>query len=303
MGIRAYWVLVLAVMLGTQFWIAEQFEWVGRGKARAVKAALGGSFHQLKLRPSYWVDLDGGRAGREGDLRWVLDIRGRPLLAPSDGALIALVGNKAWEDIDAKHLAALPYSATSFPAGYQDSPVRRGTVLAVRTAQGRLAKFRYVYMEKRWVLAAQWVVYPAVGEPEPSAWLEWLRMRDEARSAYRARDYAGVIAACRSGIAAARQTGATGPVHAQALIDCGGFLELNRAAPSQVETWLLLGTQIATDLGSERIVGVLGAAGTELRARGLRSLGLLYREQRRADESASYFRAEEEARSAPKAGR
>lgn len=46
MGVRAYWIFVLAVMLGTAYWMAELFEWVGRGKARAERAALGGTFYE-----------------------------------------------------------------------------------------------------------------------------------------------------------------------------------------------------------------------------------------------------------------
>ncbi|HEX9432224.1 MAG TPA: hypothetical protein VF936_05480 [Burkholderiales bacterium] len=303
MGFRAYWAFVLAVMLGTQYWIAEQFEWVGRGKARAVKAALGGSYHEARVPLSYIVDLPSGRGGLDGDLRWAMDTRDHPHLGPYRGSMLALAGNKAWEDIDARHLAGLAYSATSFPTGYESSPVGRGTVVAVRTAEGRLAKVRYVSTSKRWALDMQWVVYPPVGQPEPSPWLEWLRMREAARMAYRGRDYDGVVDACRKGIAWAEQAGAESPVLAQALIDCGSFLDLYRYAPRPVENWLLRGTELATKLGTERITGVLGGLERELYARGLRSLALLYREQRRGDEAARYFTAEADARRDAKARR
>jgi len=287
-------------VLGTVYWVAEQYEWVGRGKARAVRAALGGTFHEASIRPSWSVNLISGLPGGAGELRLVMEARNRPPhLAPGyPGALMALAGERAWEDIEAHDLAALPFAATSFAAGAADSPIQRGTVVAIRTAEGGLAKLRFVYMAKESELALQWVMYPAPAQLPPNPWMDWTFARAQAIDAYRARDYGEVVRICKSGIAAAVRAGPEGPVHAQALIQCGGFLDLARYAPGETEQWLLRGTEIAGQLGSERIAATLGSLERELYPRGLRGLALLYRSQGREAQAAKYFRAEEEQRAA-----
>ena len=70
MGVRAYLVFAVAMTLGILFWLGEQFEWVGRGKARAAKAVQGGRLYTLRVRPSTVVDLETGTFKVEGDLRW-----------------------------------------------------------------------------------------------------------------------------------------------------------------------------------------------------------------------------------------
>jgi hypothetical protein len=275
MGVRAYLAFVLAVMLGITFWIGEQFEWWGRGKARAAKAVQGGTLYTLKLRPSYIVDLESGTFSSDGGLRWGMQNRNeRPKLSAYNGAMIALAGDKPWEDIDAAYLAALPYAATSYFFG-DDAPLRRGTVFAMRTARGSLAKLRIVTLWQGWELETQWVVYPATPHSEPTPWAEAMRRREQALAAYRARDYASVIRECHAGIAAAARAGEGGPVHAQALIQCGSFLELARYAPAEAEAWLQRGVSLAEALGTERITATLGPLEVELHKRGLHSLAVL----------------------------
>jgi hypothetical protein len=162
MGVRAYLVFAVAVTLGVVFWVAEQFEWVGRGKARAAKAVQGGRLYTLRVRPSSIVDLDTGVFSKDGDLRWgaMPNRNERWALSAQNGAMIALAGDRPWEDIDAAYLATLPYAVTSYVFG-DDAPVRRGTVFAMRTAEGSLAKLRVMFMWKGWDLETQWVVYPA----------------------------------------------------------------------------------------------------------------------------------------------
>ena len=300
--VRAYWFFAFTVILGTVYWVAEQYEWVGRGKARAVRAALGGHFHESNLRPSWSLDLTSGHAGGAGDLRLFMEARNRPPhLAPGQpGVLMALAPEKAWEDVEAHDLAGLAFSATSFAAGAADSPVKRGTVVAMRTVEGSLAKLRFVQKLRNNELDVQWVIYPPPVRLPPNPWTEWTLARAQAVDAYRARDYGAVIRACKSGIAAAVRAGEEGPVHAQALIQCGGFLDLGRYAPGETERWLLDGTEIAGQLGTERIVATLGSLDRELYPRGLRGLALFYKGQRREAEAAKYFRAEEEQRAALK---
>lgn len=272
-GIRASLAFFLAVVLGVTFWIGEQFEWWGRGKARAEKAVQGGKLYTLKLRPSYIVDLETGELSNEGSLRWSMQNRdARPLLSAYQGSMIALAGGKAWEDIDAPYLAALPYTATSYPAG---------EVLAVRTPRGQLAKVRVRRMGEGWELDTQWVVYPAPANSAPTPWAEAMRRREEALAAYRARDYGGVVQACHAGIAAAARAGEGGPVHAQALIQCGSFLELARYAPAEAGAWLQRGVSFAEALGTERITATLGPLEVEMQQRGLRALETLKRESAR----------------------
>ena len=81
---------------------------------------------------------------------------------------MALVPERAWEEIEARDLARLPFAATGFAVGGADSPVKRGTVVAIRTAEGRLAKVRFVQKLKRNELELQWVIYPAPYELPPN---------------------------------------------------------------------------------------------------------------------------------------
>ena len=203
-----------------------------------------------------------------------------PQLSAHNGAMIALAGDKPWEDIDAAYLATLPYAATSLRAATEDAPIRRGTVFAMRTAQGSLAKLRIVVVWVHWELETQWVLYPAPAGSDPTPWAEAMQRREQALAAYRARDYPGVISSCNQGIEAAARTGEGGPVHAQALINCGSFLELARFAPAEAEAWLRQGVAYAAALGPQRITASLPMEG-ELHARGLRGLETLKREQGR----------------------
>jgi hypothetical protein len=160
-AVRAYVVFALAVMLGTAYWLADQFGWTPATKARASSASAGGTFHALRLPRTYAVDLDTGKVTREGaDLHWRMETRDRPYLAPFQGALIALSGDVRWEKVDVKHLAGLDYAVTRYSAAHADAPVQRGTVVAVRTSKGNLAKFRIVAVSKGYDVDVEWVLYP-----------------------------------------------------------------------------------------------------------------------------------------------
>ena len=82
----------LVVTLWTTWLLAEQFGWVGRGKARADKAAAGGTRYSARVPPTWPIDIDAGKVGREGaDVHWGMETRDRPYLAGFQGGLIAPV--------------------------------------------------------------------------------------------------------------------------------------------------------------------------------------------------------------------
>ena len=166
---RIYFAVALLVMLGAAWLMAEQFAWVGRGKARLQKAAEGGTRYTASVRSDQVINIDTGNLGPpRADLQWARRTRDQVILTSLENAMLAAVEGIAWEDVNAAHLGKLRYAKAQFAHKSDAFPFRRGDVLAIRTGDGRLAKLRILAMprdyrpEVKWTYQAEveWVVYP-----------------------------------------------------------------------------------------------------------------------------------------------
>lgn len=120
--------------------------------AGAALAQPVGYHHLAQLPRSHTLDLETGeRGGRQADLVWNTS-RGEAYLAAMGGAAFALMDGAAWERIDAEHLGRLAYAEVRFPAA-------KGTLLAVRTAEGNLAKLRILEVQRNGRAQVEWVLY------------------------------------------------------------------------------------------------------------------------------------------------
>jgi hypothetical protein len=259
------------------------------------------------VRATQTIDLESGKEGAaRADLHWGMQARDQPYLgahepqrSPEKGALIAQAGTARWEDLNDAALGKLSYASNRFSAWGPEAPVRKGAVFAVRTAEGNFAKIRVVDIRRNHDLELEWVLF-ARAKPAPPAQavketakaavnppLAWLALRDEALAAHGAQRYQDALDACGKAVAAAREAGAAH--HALALVTCGGLTGLHRRAASQIEDWLRQGVAIALKLEQGAIVAALGPHEAMLKERGLRTLGVFYRDQNRPREAAENF--------------
>ena len=281
------------------------------------------------LRASSTLDLESGKEGEpRADLHWGMQARDQPYLAayqrPQDadrGALIAEAGTARWDDLNEAALAKLHYADNRYSAWGPDAPVRKGAVFAVRTVEGGFAKIRVVKLRRNYDLELEWLLYtsppalqaaakPALkqavkeagkeaikavvknGAKQPAGKavnppLAWQALRDDALAAYRARRDQQALDTCGKAVAAAQAAGAAH--HALALVTCGGLTGLHRRAARQMEEWLRQGVAIALKLEPGAIASALGPQEAMLKERGLRLLGVFYRDQNRMREAAENF--------------
>jgi tetratricopeptide (TPR) repeat protein len=254
------------------------------------------------LRATWTLDLEsGGQGSPQADLHWGMAAQDQPYLGAyqrrsGQGALIAEVGGRNWEALDEAALAKLSYAPNQYSAWGPDAPVRKGAIFGVRTVEGRFAKVRVAEIGSGYQLRLEWLLYPgqnAVAEPtpkpapSPGPSLTWRTARDDALAAYRAQRYQEALDACGGAIAAAAQAGVEH--HALALVTCGGLVGLHRRAARQTEDWLRQGVAIAMKLDQRAIVAALGPGEVMLKERGLRMLGVFYRDQKRPREAAEQF--------------
>ena len=127
----------------------------------------------------------------------------------------------------------------------------------------------------------------AAPPPGPAALPGWQQLRDEALAAYREQRYQEALDSCGKAVAAAEPAGAA--PHALALLTCGGLMGLHRRASKQMEDWLRQAVAISAQLDQQAIVAALGPREFMLKERGLRMLGVFYRDQNRPREAAVSF--------------
>ena len=116
---------------------------------------------QMVVRGSYHYDLDIGSqvSGSDGsDFWWDLETPVTRYLTPENGAVFYVVGATDFDALRLVELEHLPYSAERIEGSdAQDNILRKGTVVAYRTEQGRLGKFLVdVYGHN---LTIQWTTY------------------------------------------------------------------------------------------------------------------------------------------------
>ena len=299
MALRATVAIAVLVTLAALVFAADR---VGLVRAPWTPAAEIGA-QSANLRPTWTVDLESGVTGApNADLHWGMQARDLPYLASYRAAMIAPGGSARWEEMDEAYLARLSYGPNQYSAWGPEAPVHKGAVFGVRTAEGSFAKVRVVDIGRRYDLTLEWTLYrsaaaaaapgavmaPAVATaPAANASLAWRAARDEALAAYRAQRYQEALDACGRAVEAAQQAGKEN--HALALVTCGGLMGLHRRASRQMEDWLKQGVAIALKLEQGAIVAALGPREAMLKERGLRMLGVFYRDQNRPREAAQNF--------------
>lgn len=286
MALRAYVAIAVLVTLAALLFAADR---VGLVRAPWTAAAEIGA-QSAQLRPTRTVDLESGATGTPGaDLHWGMQARDLPYLAAYRGALIAPGGNARWEAMDEAYLARLAYAPNQYSAWGPEAPVRRGAVFGVRTVEGNFAKIRVVDIGRKYDLTLEWTLYrsAAAAAPAANASLAWRAASEEALAAYRAQRYQEALDACGRAVEAAAEAGQEN--HALALVTCGGLLGLHRRAARQMEDWLKQAVVIALKLEQGAIVAALGPREAMLKERGLRMLGVFYRDQNRPREAAESF--------------
>jgi tetratricopeptide (TPR) repeat protein len=283
MALRAYVAIAVLVTLAALVFAADR---VGLVRAPWTPAAEIGA-QSAHVRPSWTVDLESGIAGApNADLHWGMQARNLPYLASYRTALIAPVGKARWEEMDEAYLARLSYAPNQYSAWGPEAPVRKGAVFGVRTAEGNFAKIRVVDIGRKYDLTLEWTLYGSA-TAAANASLTWRAAGDEALAAYRAQRYQEALDACGRAVEAAEQAGKEN--HALALVTCGGLMGLHRRAARQMEDWLRQGVAIALKLEQGAIVAALGPREALLKERGLRMLGVFYRDQNRPREAAENF--------------
>ena len=299
MALRATVAIAVLVTLAALVFAADR---VGLVRAPWKPAAEIGA-QSAQLRPTRTVDLESGAAGAPGaDLHWGMQARNLPYLASYRGALIAPGGSARWEEMDEAYLARLAYAPNQYSAWGPEAPVRKGAVFGVRTAEGNFAKIRVVAIGRKYNLTLEWTLYgsaaaaaapgavkapAAATAPAANASLAWRAASEEALAAHRAQRYQEALDACGRAVEAA--AGAGRENHALALVTCGSLPGLHRRAARQMEDWLKQGVAIALKLEQGAIVAALGPREAMLKERGLRMLGVFYRDQNRPREAAENF--------------
>ncbi len=290
MSMRAY-VAVMVLVTAAVFVVG--FGRTGLLSAPWDPAAEAGVQRAL-VRPTFTVDLESGTPGAPGaDLHWGMQARDQPYLASYRAALIAPAGSARWEEMDAAYLARLSYAPNQYSAWGPDAPLRKGAVFAVRTREGNFAKVRVLDIGRRYELNLEWKLYgtavlqPEAAKPAPNPSLAWRASSEAALAAYRAQRYQDALDACGKAVETAAEAGAEH--HALALVTCGSLLGLHLRAARQMETWLRQGVAISLQLDQRAIVTALGPREAMLKERGLRMLGVFYRDQQRTREAAENF--------------
>jgi tetratricopeptide (TPR) repeat protein len=302
--------IIAAVLAGGLYFLGDRLGWPDDLDARYSQWRHKGPTRLAVIPKTGAIDLETGALGasERADVHWVMTPGNVPYLAPMRGALIAAMRGANWEDVEASALRRQNYSETRLPAGGPKAIIRPGAVIAVRTAEGNLAKLRMVKIHANNDLRAEWLLYKEApggqqatrrgAESNPSA--AWMQLRDEARRAYRQRRYHEVQQLCDAAISEAEKVAPRDPRIAAALLGCGGLPGFQRHAPAQAEAWLRRAAALVEGMDHQRIVSALGPSEAFLKQRVHRALGVMYRDRRRPREAAQHFeRAVEAVRAMP----
>jgi tetratricopeptide (TPR) repeat protein len=132
-----------------------------------------------QVKPSFVLDLETGNTAvsNGADLWWHFATRQERALETRNGALMTRIEGRQFAAIDAAFLARLKYALVRLPASGDASEVKAGSMIAVRTAEGNLAKLQVRSAEPGLsALNVEWVLYrvaPAPGTvavaPAPAA--------------------------------------------------------------------------------------------------------------------------------------
>ncbi len=114
---------------------------------------------QLVVRGTWHCDLDtGAETNTAGDFWWEQETDVKRFLTPESGAAFFVVGIRDFDSLRFAELEHFQYSAQRIEA--DDAPANnlpRGTVVAYRTKQGRLGKFRVADYGRN--MTIRWITY------------------------------------------------------------------------------------------------------------------------------------------------
>jgi hypothetical protein len=116
---------------------------------------------ELTVRGTWMCDLDLGKETTEGaDFWWSQETGVRRYLAPQNGARFNILGTRDYASLSFVDLQRLKYSPQRIDGSKATSnQIPQGTVVAFRTKEGRLGKFRVE--EYGYNLVISWVTYSA----------------------------------------------------------------------------------------------------------------------------------------------
>jgi|HubBroStandDraft_5_1064220.scaffolds.fasta_scaffold46238_4 hypothetical protein len=113
---------------------------------------------QLVVRGTWHCDLDVGAEDKTGDFWWEEDTKVERSLTPENGAVFFVVGIRDFDSLKFADLEHFHYSQDKIEAN--DAPennLKKRTVVAYRTKQGRLGKF--VVVDYGPDLTIRWATY------------------------------------------------------------------------------------------------------------------------------------------------
>jgi hypothetical protein len=97
---------------------------------------------RIVIKGTFTCDLDAGSEGGSlPDFQWEQVNRTARYLRPLNGAVFFLVGNVPWGNVTYSALERYPYSAANIDGSDNSNRLSPGSVVAYRTAKGRLGKF------------------------------------------------------------------------------------------------------------------------------------------------------------------
>jgi hypothetical protein len=109
----------------------------GRKSERTVHSS-----GRLTVRGTYTCDLDEGKESPSGaDFQWRQQNSVVRSIAPMNGAMFFVVGQKEFESVRWSDMERFPYSAAPIPGNANRSQIPPGTIVAYKTSEGRLGKF------------------------------------------------------------------------------------------------------------------------------------------------------------------
>ena len=113
---------------------------------------------QLVVRGTWRCDLDVGAEDKTGDFWWELDTKVERSLTPENGAVFFVVGLRDFDSLKYADLEHFQYSPEKIEANDDASNnLKKRTVVAYRTKQGRLGKF--VVVDYGPDLTIRWITY------------------------------------------------------------------------------------------------------------------------------------------------
>jgi hypothetical protein len=114
---------------------------------------------ELEVRGTWHCNLDVGAQNQTGaDFWWEQDTPVKRSLTPENGAQFFVVGIRDFSSLSFADLERYPYSAERIDGSdAPDNDLRKGTVVAYRTSEGRLGKFVVESYGRN--LTIQWATY------------------------------------------------------------------------------------------------------------------------------------------------